>query len=41
VGRGAPDARRLVGARGLRSVAYGLSSVLLGVTLRDAGLLRA
>jgi MFS family permease len=40
-GLGAPDARRLVGARGLRSVAYGLSSVLLGVTLRDAGLSRA
>jgi len=40
-GLGAPDARRLVAARALRSVAYGLSSVLLGVMLRDAGLSRA
>ena len=41
VGLGAPDARRLVATRALRSVAYGLSSVLLGVMLRDAGLSRA
>lgn len=33
-----PDARRLVLARALRSVGYGLSSVLLGIMLRDAGL---
>ena len=37
-GLGAADARRLVLARGLRSLGYGLSSVLLGIMLRDAGL---
>ena len=39
-GLGAPDARRLVAARALRSLGYGLSSVLLGIMLRDAGLSR-
>src|SRR6476661_1517688 len=37
-GLGAADVRRLVLARGLRSLGYGLSSVLLGIMLRDAGL---
>jgi MFS family permease len=37
-GLGAADARRLVLARGLRSLGYGLSSVLLGIMLREAGL---
>ncbi|MGI8587440.1 MAG: MFS transporter [Chloroflexia bacterium] len=35
-----PDALRLVCARALRSLGYGLSSVLLGVMLRDMGLSR-
>lgn len=35
---GSPDARRLVAARALRSLGYGMSSVLLGVMLREAGL---
>ncbi|HUS16907.1 MAG TPA: MFS transporter [Chloroflexia bacterium] len=40
-GLGAADARRLVAARALRSLAYGLSSVLLAIMLRDLGLSRS
>src|SRR5436853_7472872 len=33
-----PDARRIVAAQGARAVAYGLGSVLIGVTLARRGL---
>src|SRR5207247_11380464 len=33
-----PDARQIVAAHGARALAYGLGSVLIGVTLADRGL---
>jgi predicted MFS family arabinose efflux permease len=33
-----PDARRIIGAQGARALAYGLGSVLIGLTLADRGL---